>query len=136
MTRIAPFTCKTAPVGLVLGLLVVLSATACAADSLREAPSELVGRWITDHPTYAGRFFEITPSSLTIGSGVEPPTRHTIVRVEQERSEDGLQLVTLVYLNESRDTIRFPLAYDPDSPGRVWPRHQSGVVWRRTEPGR
>lgn len=102
----------------------------CGGVEQQQVPRELVGRWVTEHPDYAGRSFEVTPSTLTIDPAVEPATTHTIVAVEEEGTEEGRLSVTLVYQNESGDRIRFPLTYDPDS-DRLWPRHQPSVVWER-----
>jgi len=134
MRRNAPPRSPGAPdiLSVCLGLLAALLAVACAEEVQREVPTELVGRWVTDHPDYVGRSFEVTPSRVTIDSGVEPATTHTIVGVEEGAGERGHRHITLVYQNESGDRIRFPLTYDAES-GRVWPRHQPTVVWQKSE---
>lgn len=133
-TALAAFPAGSLP-ALMAAFLLGFVAVACDAPVEQRVPSVLEGRWVSDHPDYAGRFFEITSSSVTIGPGVEPPITHTILDVEETRDDEGRRLITLTYRSADGGAVRFPLTYDPES-DTVWPRHQPRVVWRRTEPRR
>ncbi|MEZ4334366.1 MAG: hypothetical protein R3F35_21650 [Myxococcota bacterium] len=71
-----------------LGLLLIAAGVACTPPDAT-VPSELIGRWVTDAPRYAGRTFELRADAIVFGTGPYSTEFHALVAIEPLEPSEG-----------------------------------------------
>ena len=112
-------------------LLALAVATTCACRRPIELPAELEGTWTTRHETYADRAFTLTPGQIAFDLGEHGVARHAIDAVYRETTNEGEDLITIVYLGEEGGALRFSLIYDEAKGPALVPKNQPGIRWTR-----
>lgn len=120
---------RTGPALLVAGVLAV---GGCgddfdAAGERVPVPSELKRRWITDHPRYADRHFEVTDSLLIFGTGEGGVSAERILAVFAREGERET-LYQFRYRAGGTQVYDFDVLHDPER-GSVRLENQPEVVW-------
>ena len=115
-------------------LLCVLFALAmvagCAAG--RETvpmPAGLVGTWTSDDALYQDRFFELSETTLVIGTGEGREASYPIAGVYLTEDDRGSTVHVVEYVDAGS---KLPMAfYFSSSEGTVRMRNRPMIVWRR-----
>lgn len=92
-------------------------------------PIDLLGRWTTDAPRHAGRYFELHPKTLTIETGAGPTLVYSVDRFEVDR--DGGTPIYLVYYRERGSEQPQTLRLEPVVMGRTLRIQHHPEVWTR-----
>lgn len=92
-------------------------------------PSELVGRWSTDHTRYAGRFLTLTAETICFGASEAEITPYPIDEVHQTRVGNEMK-VEIAYREPTGDISYFRIRYE-FSDRSVQFVTRPGVVWRK-----
>lgn len=99
-------------------------------------PPELMGRWETTRPNYADRFFELSASTIVIGTGGVSRQRYTISEVSRLTDKEGL-LYTVTYRDVAGEEYRMSFYFDSSGNGtlrlknQIRLRNQLHMVWRK-----
>jgi hypothetical protein len=119
-------------VGIALAMSLALACWGCGgASRLDSVPGELTGVWYSNHPNYAGRYFELRPRMVIFGTGEDSNTQHEIVSI-QRTVEDQQTVYEVTYRNEgAEDTWTF-FYYSDHS---IQFKNQLGVPWSKDLPG-
>ena len=78
-----------------LALLCVLSALACGGNDT--LPRELLGRWVSDDPRYAGRSLSLSQRSIIFASDQTAAESFSVRDVETRREDDGSTAYEVAY---------------------------------------
>lgn len=126
--RIPGWVYASAAAALVAGVAVVQLVPRAATTSV-ELPIETYGRWVTKHPRYAKRSFQLDGSSVTLQTGPESSDYavHEIRRVERKR-EKGVEVIR-VYYEDRGNTIEMAFSYSPSPKPQLRLINQPEVAW-------
>lgn len=136
------------------GYLIVLVVVLCGAGAgcalnqePVEVPEPLLGVWRTDDINYRGRFLELRPTSIWIGTGVGPGTRtrYTITGITETRNNLGL-LYRIEYVDVDFEDYNISFYFDEfgagpvsrafynydDSRGIIRLANKFEIEWRKT----
>jgi hypothetical protein len=84
-------------------------AVACSRDQAR-IPDELIGRWQTDDPAYAGRMLSISPRSLLFASSATQSENFAVRGVELHDDPSSTLSASIAYGTREQDlTLRVRL---------------------------
>ena len=115
-------------------------ATAIAVIALlscRQPPiavsDDLIGVWRTADGRYAGRYLEITRTSIVFGTGEEDSVVYILTGMEKTLDGDA-ETYTLRYTNPEGLAYTLPLFFDATKPDVVRFRHQREVAWIKHAP--
>lgn len=114
-------------------LLMLLGAAAgCGAvDEIIPLPSALEGTWTTDDERYEGRFFELTRTSVVIGTGDGRASSYPIAAVILTDDEQGRAIHVVEYLDGAM-THTMAFYFSTAEPGgTVRMKNQPTIVWRK-----
>lgn len=123
--------------GALLAILILSDIATSKADDwslAAPAPGEILGRWTTTDPSFANRYLEITPHTVTFHDGGRSSPRLPILRVDRKTSADGFAAQYLVHF-ENLDLERETLLITMLSGGRIVVGNRRGVAWSREESG-
>lgn len=122
---------------LVALLLPTLLCAAIAACTDRQVPAELVGRWVSEDPRYAGRSLEIRWQLVKLGIDANTSQVFVIRDVESEASAEGPTRYVLHYDDEegTDQALRLELVPGPP-PGLRLENHSELWVREDADPGR
>jgi hypothetical protein len=95
-----------------------------------ELPPELVGRWVSADPRFAGRTLELSPATVGFETGIDGPSRHEILRVEAPANGSTEGEVTIHYAGEQGLAYQLRLRYEARSE-ELRLIHRPDVVWTR-----
>ena len=112
-------------------MLVVLEA--CRSQPQASLPAELIGTWITDHPKYAGLYFQVSPGSFVFSTTEGTVDVYTLTKYEPiESAVKKRKLITHV-LHGTRpgQETKISLSYDPSGGGSIRLSNRANIVWTR-----
>ncbi len=93
-------------------------------------PDALVGRWVTEEPKYADRFFELTKNVVVFGKGYEYLDIRRIRRVVESQTSGGA-LYSITYANDKGKEYRFSFYYEPKDGGVIRFKNQMQIKWTK-----
>jgi hypothetical protein len=98
----------------------------------RRVPPYLLGKWQTDVPRYKGASFEITGTSLVLGT-VEGTVANYFIS-DLDVSVRGNSLEAVIYGRQvDEEKIRFVLLYESSNGGQLRIKNLGKIVWTRVE---
>ena len=112
-----------------LFLLWMASLFLCSSDA-RVALDEFQGVWRTTAENYADRFFEISDSTLTFGTGDGSQTIYYI-RTVTKSTGDKDNVYTISYDNIEGTDFKLFFYYQPSQGGVIRFKNQEDVKWTR-----
>jgi hypothetical protein len=95
-------------------------------------PTELIGTWRTNHPKYAGLYFQIESDKFafsTVEGTVKKYGISKYERVEEKVKRKGVSHV-LYGKREGRD-LKIVIYYEPASGGAIRFKNQERIFWAR-----
>ena len=100
--------------------------------SEQRVPPYLLGKWQTDVPRYKGASFEITGTSLVLGTIEGTVTNYFISGLDV--SVRGNALEAVIYGRQvDEEKIRFVLLYESSNGGQLRIKNLGKIVWTRVE---
>jgi len=116
----------------ILVLLLLCTTAACTAGAREEVPlpAGLIGRWATDAPQYADRYFDLSADTLVIGTGPATSETYDVTRVWREVNDDGV-LYTVEYSDDAGEEYDIGFYFDTAAGSELRMRNQPNVVWRK-----
>lgn len=93
-------------------------------------PIELIGVWETADCRYADRFFEITRSSIALGTGDGSVETYPIIAVDRVGDRDPV-LHTISYRDRDGQEFRLSFYFEPRDPGVIRFKHQKDIPWTK-----
>ena len=116
----------------------LLAAAACTGaadttDSVVSMPEPLVGRWTSAHPDYADRYFELSATTLLLGTGAQTSEQYWVSRVLQDREDRDLY--TVEYTDSAGAEYSMSFYFYPAREDPVRLRNQPHVGWRKEADG-
>ena len=100
--------------------------------SEQQVPPYLLGKWQTDVPRYKGASFEITGTSLVLGTVEGTVTNYFISGLDV--SVRGNSLEAVIYGRQvDEEKIRFVLLYESSNGGQLRIKNLGKIVWTRVE---
>jgi len=119
------------PARLLAVILLLPFWTGCNRENPRLLPREMAGVWTTHEPRYQGRFLELSPSYVMIGTGpTEIPKVQVIDTVKREKAgEETAYTINSTDLNGEH--YEMTLLFNPAHGGELHFKNQANVVWRR-----
>jgi len=119
------------PVIIIFALLIFLSLDRPHYDS-RTVPESLVGQWTCDLPEYSDRYLELTPSTITFGTGGTSFVKYKILGIDKEQNED-VDTVILSFQDVAGTEFRRAVVVGPS--GKTFHfASQPAVVWKQFGP--
>lgn len=117
-----------------LSLPVIVPTFGCGEDLEAAPPRQLIGTWVTDHPRYWDRGFEISEDAIVFytGSGIADFTAHPILATLVE-DRGSATIYRFQYRGSDGSSLTFSLRLDPDEEGIVRLPNQPLITWRRGE---
>jgi hypothetical protein len=92
-------------------------------------PEELSGKYITTHPEYKGKYFELSPKLITMGFDGGILKFYDVKRVEREIS-DRRTLYTVLCVNEDQgEEFNFAFFADLAGEGIIHFKNKPQVSW-------
>jgi len=125
----------TFPLGwrkLLLGMLLLIF-QACRSQPTT-LPAELIGTWRTDHPKYAGLYFQITPGSFTFSTpegSVETYTLTAYQQIETTTHRNKKNVKHLLRGTKQDQETELALLYDTSGGGAIRFANRGPMVWIR-----
>lgn len=116
-------------------VLAVTAATSGCDNELEAAlPDQLIGTWVTDHPRYRDRGFEISEDVIVFytGPGIGDFTAHPILATLSE-DRGSATIYRFRYRGSDGAALTFSLRLDPQEEGIVRLPNQPLITWRRGE---
>lgn len=113
--------------------LMMLILPACRSQPEVTLPTELIGTWRTDHPKYAGLYFQVSPDSFafsTLDGTVDVYTLTKYELVESIVRNRKLTTHVLQGTGPSQET-KISLAYEPSGGGFIRLSSQANILWSR-----
>ena len=105
--------------------------------SCRQPPAAisdaLIGVWKTADGRYAGRYLEITKTSIVFGTGEEDSVAYALTGMEKTRDGDT-ETYTLRYTNPEGLVYELPLSFDATKTDVIRLSHQREVAWMKDAP--
>lgn len=114
-------------------VLILLAVTVgCnTAGEVVPMPPAMVGTWTTDDARYEGRFFELTPTTLVIGTGEGRATSYSIAALHLTQDEQGRDVHRVDYV-DAGTTHSMAFYFSAAEPGgAVRMQNQPTIVWRK-----
>lgn len=116
-----------------LVVLALLTNLGCSSNEIDNLPEEVLGRWETDTPKYAGFSFElseetITYTDLNAENGIES---NMIEKRTKELDNENKIYYVIHYENELGLELKFAFYYDPSGGGEIRLKNQKSVLWTR-----
>ncbi len=96
-------------------------------------PSDLIGVWKTADGRYAGRYLEITKTSIVFGTGEEDSVVYTVTGLEKTPDGDA-ETYTLRYTNPEGLVYALTLSFDATKTDVIRFRHQREIAWMKHAP--
>lgn len=115
-------------------LLILLAVTAACgtAGEVVQMPPSMVGTWSTDDARYEGRFFEISPTTLVIGTGDGRATSYSVTALYLTQDEQGRDVHRVDYV-DAGTTQSMAFYFSATEPGgALRMRNQPTIVWRKS----
>ena len=106
-----------------------LSLFLCSGDN-RVAPDEFLGVWKTTALNYEDRFFEISDSTITFGTG-NGKKDICCIQAATKTVEDKDILYTITYANLEKTEFKLSFYYKKDHGGVIQFKNQMDVEWTR-----
>jgi hypothetical protein len=116
-----------------LVVLAFLTAFGCSSNKIENLPQEVLGRWETEAPKFAGFSFELGEKTITFydlnaEEGIEV---YVIKKRTKELDRDGKALYGVHYKNDEGLELKHAFYYDPSEGGKIRLKNQESVVWTR-----
>ncbi len=96
-------------------------------------PNDLIGVWETGDQRYAGRYLEISNTSVVFGTGEEDSLVYTVTGVERTRDGDT-EIYTLRYTNPEGLGYALSVSFDATTADVIRLRHQPEIAWVKRAP--
>ncbi len=113
---------------LFVGLLLV----SCAGSGTTvPLPDGMVGRWETQAEAYADRSFELSATTIVLGTGDGTYARSAISRVSRVSDENGVRYI-IEYVNAAGERSSMRVHFDAAT-GAIRFYNQPELVWRKVE---
>jgi hypothetical protein len=105
----------------------------CSSNEIENLPQEVLGRWETEAPKFAGFSFELGEKTITFydlnaEEGIEV---YVIKKRTKELDRDGKALYGVHYKNDEGLELKHAFYYDPSEGGKIRLKNQESVVWTR-----
>jgi hypothetical protein len=100
-----------------LALLCVLAALACGGDD--RLPRELLGRWVTDDPRYAGRSLSLSQHSIIFAADQTAAESFSVRGVETRRDDDGSTAYKIAYGSDGSGELVLRLRLSAATPATL-----------------
>lgn len=118
---------------LLFALLLLLS-QACRSQPAASLPPELLGTWRTDHPKYAGLYFQITSGSFAFSTAEGTVETYTLTTYRQEeaatrRNNKGVK--HLLRGTKPGHETELAILYDSSGGGAIRFANRNPIVWLR-----
>ena len=114
-------------VGLVLVLLVCCLA---CHRRIKSPPTELLGVWTTDAPTYEGRYLKFEKDYVLFGFSQDTsPAIQRILKIDVR--QDGKQTIYTLHSVDAEGAHELVFVYDPSDGGALRIKNQRDVVWKK-----
>jgi hypothetical protein len=116
-----------------LVVLAFLTAFGCSSNKIDNLPQEVLGRWETEAPKFAGFSFELSEKTITFyDQNAEEGTEiYFIKKRTKEQDNDGNTFYVVHYENEEGLELKHAFYYDPSEGGEIRLKNQESVVWTR-----
>jgi hypothetical protein len=116
-----------------LVVLTLLINLGCSSNEIENLPHEVLGRWETETPKYAGFFFELSEEAITFTdlnaeNGIES---NMIEKRTKELDNENNIFYVVHYENEEGLALKFAFYYDPSGGGKIRLKNQETTVWTR-----
>jgi hypothetical protein len=114
-------------------VLVLLTNLGCSSNEIKTLPQEVLGRWETETPKYAGFSFELSEKTITFYdlNAEEGKEIYGIKKRTKELDNDGNIFYVVHYENEEGLELRHAFYYDPSGGGKIRLKNQKIIVWTR-----
>ncbi len=115
---------------MVLALLINLG---CSSNEIENLPQEVLGRWETETPKYAGFSFELSKETITFTDlNAENRIESNIIEKRTKELDNENNIFYVVhYENEEGLALKFAFYYDPSGGGKIRLKNQKTTVWTR-----
>jgi len=114
--------------------LLLAAAQGCQSQPAASLPPELIGTWRTDHPKYAGLYFQITPGSFAFSTAEGTVETYTLTAYQQEeaptlRNNKGVK--HLLRGTKPGQETELAILYDGSGGGAIRFANRGPIVWLR-----
>lgn len=107
---------------------------ACRSRPAATLPAELIGTWGTDHPKYAGLYFQINPGSFAFSTPDGMVETYTLTGYDpvETNLRRNKQVKHLLGGTRPVQETEFALLYDPTGRGAIRFANRGPMVWLRS----
>jgi hypothetical protein len=118
---------------MLLVVFVILTIFGCSSNEIDNLPQEMLGRWETETPKFAGFSFELSEETITFTdlnaeNGIES---YTIEKRTKELDNQKNIFYVVHYENEEGLELKHAFYYDPSKGGEIRLKNQKSVLWTR-----
>jgi hypothetical protein len=93
-----------------------------------EIPDKLFGRWVTDDPKYADRFFELSQTNVSFGIGDGRRADYTIETI-QGALEDNNVIYTITFTDDEGVEYSQSVHFSKSNDDLLIFKNQNGIEW-------
>lgn len=114
-------------------LVIVVLLQGCRSQPQANLPAELIGTWTTNHPKYAGLYFQVNPGSFAFSTPEGAVEAYTLTKYEPvESTVKRRKMITHVLHGTRPDQeTHLSLTYDPAGGGTIRLSNRANMVWTR-----
>lgn len=97
-----------------------------------EPDPDIIGKWVTEEPRYAGRFIEISRDFLFLGTGESSPDVYAITEIHISEQENAR---SYSIVGKTSDGNRFNFEFRLEKKGAVptlYFKNQAAVEWHKS----
>lgn len=114
--------------------LLLLGFPACRSQPAATVPPELIGTWRTDHPKYAGLYFQITAGSFAFSTPQGSVETYTLTSYEQAETaarKNNKGVKHLLRGTKPGQETELAILYDGSGGGAIRFANRGPIVWLR-----
>lgn len=106
----------------------------CRSQPATSVPPELLGTWRTDHPKFAGLYFQITPGGFAFSTAEGTVESYSLTAYRQEettarRNNNGIK--HMLRGTKAGQETELAILFDPSGGGAIRFANRGPLVWTR-----
>lgn len=115
---------------IIFACALVATSLGCQSGNEQTIPDGLSGVWVTSHPKYADRYFQLKDDVIIFGTGKETIELHALMNIDATPYGDIIHY-TISHLNHYGQYYTFSFYYNPTNDGTIWFENQKHILWTR-----
>jgi hypothetical protein len=93
-------------------------------------PAELFGKWTTEDRSYAGRYFELSPTNVTFGRGENGVAVYSVESIHAAKEDDRIVYV-VTFNDETGAEFRQSVYFQDNDNDALLFKNQKAIVWHK-----